>query len=570
MEHLHLSETSMNTLYRKLQTASDCVSSEGILLSDALQDKSQSFYKLLKAHVSSNPNWYASQRAKHAKWLKEVARHVGEHAEKLLSKPKQDNLYRCCNCCSPLMVPSSNRAAQELGFWWSSDQLEATGDPQNIQMILCQICLEMSRIHQHNRSILDWAAALYCVHAQLRGVQQHLQDVRPIYTDSIARMGREEMTPIDCTIELALLKAQFELQRGMVVYPTPGNEKQSLWKHQWRTVQVLQKKRLPHKRETQHPIQECERHMDVDSMGSLADVASLPPLDPLWLTWDENKQRQECIPWLNSNHYLFVYVPLAIQKHSSPLTAWATVARDPSHPVSNNNFIITTQFLKLAEEHFGRSAVLKWIHFHSYYGDSSNEMTKFVTTQFRSTSTSGLCLGIHDQWPTTLAEKRKALDEYALLLNSNKRMKEEKKAMDQRLVEERRVIFEPGHQNNDEEHSAMMRKMHLLLSILATSQSGIMVMELLGLQFEYCWRRQQTAGPFKSLQDSDAAYVLSVLLRKHHLVPLGSGSQNEEQHFILLILRLLQSFRDSSTLEYYLESNKERRIKHVHKTEHRE
>lgn len=530
----------------KLQAASDCDASEGILLSDAV--KSTTLHKILKAHVASNPKWYASQRANHSEWLKAVSRHVREHAKVLFANPKHDNTFRCRNCFCPLMIPSSNLAF-ELGFLWNSNDKDAAGDPQNIEMIVCEICLEMSRVHQHNRNIFDWAAALYCVHSKFRGVQNHSQDFRPIYRESILSFGREELAPVNCTIELTLLKAQFELQCGMVMYPKSGYEQQSLWKNQWRTAQVLQKKRQPYKAEV--------------ATSPMDEMNALPPLDPLWLTWDDKKQRQECIPWLNSKEYHFVFIPLSVEKHNSPLTCWTVVARNPLHPVSCNNFILTTQFLKHIEDLYGRPTVLKWLYFQSYHADQSIEVSEFISSRFRRHERSDPLIYPSGSWPTTLAEKRKVLDEYALQLNRNKKMKEQKKFLDEKL-EEQRMACESADDGEDD--SLLLEKMHTLLSVLATSQSGLMIMECLGLQFEYCCSGQRANGSFQSLEDGEAAYVMRTLLRKHCLVPMGKYSEDEERHLNIMILRLLQSFRDPHNLKQYQESVMERRIKHVRTT----
>jgi hypothetical protein len=267
---------------------------------------------------------------------------------------------------------------------------------------------------------------------------------------------------------------------------------------------------------------------------------STPVLSPLptgWLTWPLERQSRELVPWLDPSHYLFIWIPLSFEKHGSPFTTLAAVPKDPSQPLSNQNFMLTTEFLKRHEVKYGRMEVYQWLYYYSFHGDRGANFHSFLPHHFR------IPLEIEADLTQSWSQKRAVLQEYATELKNNKRLKQER-------MDIKRQVQLDVPKSKDSTQATSNTDIRTLLTVLNTSAMGHMMTEVLGIQSEYVYCHDPPPT-FDKLSTSDTAYAIKHALSTQHSIPIPQTAK-EREAFNQAAIRASNSFFDPDLLKQYL------------------
>jgi len=338
--------------------------SEVILLTSLHLQLRMNFQKVMDHIVNVLPEWYVVERMKFShSFIKRVADHIWTSPSKYFGGVKEDHkLLRCKSCLEPLKIPSINHRAAEMKFWWPRGKFHDT-IPEEIEMVICEMCFALSSFVQHDITLFLWARGYYglssfsSITSKLKKHNSKvLHESKPLYKSSIARLSRADVAAIPqngSTIDFVLLKAQYELQRGLVIYPSHSTgSDSSLIARLLRAAHVMKSATKPLRFKSILPS-EVENVMK-KYPGMLKNI----PTQQQLLT-DTNNH----LPHFEDTElmYTFFAIPLNVTKDANPISRWEIIANDPNHPISSTNFLITTQFLKHAEEKFGRSSVSLWL-----------------------------------------------------------------------------------------------------------------------------------------------------------------------------------------------------------------
>jgi len=294
------------------------------------------------------------------------------------------------------------------------------------------------------------------------------------------------------TIDFVLLKAQYELQRGLVIYPSHSTgSDSSLIARLLRAAHVMKSATKPLRFKSILPS-EVENVMK-NYPGMLKNI----PTQQQLLT-DTNHH----LPHFEDTElmYTFFAIPLNVTKDANPISRWEIIANDPNHPISSTNFLITTQFLKHAEEKFGRSSVSLWLR------NPCRKSSVLMPSMIETFSLSNFACSVPHN--TQTLESAATFAEYRTQMDRQLQLKSEKDKIIQSIEKK---------QLNDDISQEINPDLYCLLQFLSKTKAGLILIEMLGIEFTYKYRTERRPKQIQNLSSGQAALVLRQFMKKHQL-----------------------------------------------------